>query len=47
MVKNYRSVRKLYLRLRELGIKSDQREEFFRTMALNVKNGVKFSEWVE
>lgn len=43
MVKNYKSVRKLYLRLRELGINSDQREEFFRTMAMNVKNGVKFS----
>jgi hypothetical protein len=44
MVKNYKLVRKLYLRMRDLGIKSDQREEFFRTMAMNVKNGVKFSE---
>jgi adenylyl- and sulfurtransferase ThiI len=30
--------------MRDLGIKSDQREEFFRTLARNVKDGVKFSE---
>lgn len=44
MVKNYKLVRKLYLRMRELDIKSDQRDDFFRMLARNVKDGVKFSE---
>ena len=42
MVKNYKLVRKLYLRLRDLGINSDQRDDFFGSWLGMLQMGLSF-----